>query len=243
MFAWLREKLSGPDFPTQKLDGAEMGFPFALIKTPGSRALEVRRQYLGSADVTPIVLGAPDGLSSLLDGIEDDHRDPREIIDQSTTSLLASWQTDTAAAFPEYASFRARSRIEGSEAAEQLTVHLNRLTHLPLKEVLVGLVPTGRSWEVPAFLKLGGWNECPIAEVHVALHRCWNETFGAEIACVSSDILECTVSRPPSSVAEATELAIQQALYCPDLIGQGVGSMESLISLLLGARSWHFWWD
>jgi hypothetical protein len=30
--------------------------------------------------------------------------------------------------------------------------------------VWVAKVPTGKPYEVPAYLKLGGWNDCPISE-------------------------------------------------------------------------------
>jgi hypothetical protein len=77
----------------------------------------------------------------------------------------------------------------------------------------------------------------------MAVARYWRDRFGAEIAAVSSDVVEFTVSRPPSDDAQALELAWQQYLYCADIVDQGVGSVATLAQSLRHSTRWYFWWD
>jgi hypothetical protein len=63
------------------------------------------------------------------------------------------------------------------------------------------------------------------------------------VACVSGDVIEMTVARPPMTKEAAMELAKEQFLYCPDIVYQGTESVEALAAGLLDARVWFFWWD
>ena len=49
-----------------------------------------------------------------------------------------------------------------------LSVARNILTGVPLPKVYVGVAPTADGTSIPAYLRWGGWNECPAAEYHVA---------------------------------------------------------------------------
>jgi hypothetical protein len=74
-------------------------------------------------------------------------------------------------------------------------------------------------------------------------HRRWHQEYGADIACLSSDVIECTVKSPPSSRQSALALAQEQFVYCPDIVHQGVESLEALAAILLDGKTWYFWWD
>jgi hypothetical protein len=111
------------------------------------------------------------------------------------------------------------------------------------KSVDVGLVPAQNSWEVPAYLSFGGWNDCPYSYEQVAVLRYWNEIYGAELVCLSSDILEMKVTRQPASREEALKLAQEQYWFCYDIVEQGVGTIENLAATLLASDVWYFWWD
>jgi hypothetical protein len=87
------------------------------------------------------------------------------------------------------------------------------------------------------------WNECPPADVQTAICKYWHQKYGAEIACVSGDILECIVANPPQDRLAADELAREQYLFCTDIVDQGVGSLPTLGKTLLGCKYWYFWWD
>lgn len=107
----------------------------------------------------------------------------------------------------------------------------------------LGLVPTPLSWQVPAFLKIGNWNEYPQVQEHVALHKYWHEKYGAEVVTITHDIIEMQVARPPLDREGALHLATEQFSYCADIVAQGTNTISELAAGLLGANVWFFWWD
>jgi hypothetical protein len=109
--------------------------------------------------------------------------------------------------------------------------------------VWIAKIPTAKPCEVPAYLKLGGWNECPASEEHVAVWRFWQAKYGAEILCVTSDVIEATVKNPPAEKEECYTLAKEQFGYCSDIVTQGVGTIDALAATLCNGKSWYFWWD
>jgi hypothetical protein len=105
------------------------------------------------------------------------------------------------------------------------------------------LVPASKPTDVPAVVGFGDWNECPAPEFHVALHRRWQERYGAELVGMSSDVIEMRVARPPRSRDDAMALAQEQYAYCDDIVHQGVESLSALAATLLEGTVWFFWWD
>jgi hypothetical protein len=77
----------------------------------------------------------------------------------------------------------------------------------------------------------------------VALLRFWHDKYGAQIISATDDVIECTVSRPPSTREQAMELAREQFLYCADIVYQGVQTVSNLGAGLLNSKYWYFWWD
>ena len=61
------------------------------------------------------------------------------------------------------------------------------------------------------------------------------ERHGAEIVCVSSDVIECHVARPPVDDEDALALARAQYLYCADIVDQGMETVSALAGALRGA--------
>jgi hypothetical protein len=123
------------------------------------------------------------------------------------------------------------------------SIPYNILTDEPLPRVHIGLVPTQESWQVPAFLRFGGWNACPHPDVHAALMRYWHQQYGAEVVGITHDIVEMMVARPPRTRAEALALAREQYLYCEDIVEQGTQTLDVLAASLLNGHAWYFWWD
>jgi hypothetical protein len=111
------------------------------------------------------------------------------------------------------------------------------------RSVVLALVPTPRSWEVPAYLEFGGWNANPPPVEHVAVHRNWHEQYGAQLVAMQFDVLEMMVARPPKTRQAALRLARDQYHYCEDIVEQGTRTLEQLASGLLRGESWFFWWD
>jgi hypothetical protein len=110
-------------------------------------------------------------------------------------------------------------------------------------EVTVGYIPTKNNFEIPAYLKFGGWNECPKPEEHVCIHRYWFNKYSSKIIFVSSHSMDCILEYPPDNADEALKLAHEQYMYCKDIIIQGSGSISSLAGKLLNNPHWHFFWD
>ena len=132
----------------------------------------------------------------------------------------------------------------GSEQTEPAGF-LDILTGEPFRECALAYVPVAqtRPWEVFAHLCFGAWNECPEPAIHVALAQYWHERFGARIVTAHFDTVEFKVDRPVSNREDAMELAKQFYAYCPDIVDQGTGTIDSLAATLMGAKVWFFWWD
>ena len=107
----------------------------------------------------------------------------------------------------------------------------------------IARVPAHRSWQIPAYLRLGGWGNCPATPYHVALARYWHEKFDAEIISARFDTLEFQVDVPPQDPESARKLARQQFIYCPDIVQQGFETMGKLAASVLKGRYWYVWWD
>jgi hypothetical protein len=111
------------------------------------------------------------------------------------------------------------------------------------RQVELALVPVSRPCEVPALLNFGDWNASPSPSMMVALLREWGNTWSALPACMTHDVLECVVQRPPETEAQAFSLACEQWLVCGDIVSQGVGSIRAHAMQLWRSPQWFFWWD
>jgi hypothetical protein len=105
------------------------------------------------------------------------------------------------------------------------------------------LIRMEHTYEVPAYLGLGGWNECPAPEIQVAVCREWQKAYKAVPGCITGDVIEFLVSAPPQTEPEAMTLAADQWIYCEDIVGQGTQSIRKLAIEIWKSRTWFFWWD
>jgi hypothetical protein len=110
-------------------------------------------------------------------------------------------------------------------------------------DCLLAVVATADPTTVPAYLQFGGFNSCPSSAVHVAFLRDWNRRFGAVPICVTHDVIEIWVPRPPLSREEAMSLAGELARYAPDIVHQGTQTVGRLAMELWQSPYWYFWWD
>lgn len=76
------------------------------------------------------------------------------------------------------------------------------------------LMPSLRGWETPAYLNWYASYLCN-SQFIVALLRQWHEKYGAQLVAHYGTMLHLTVSRRPSSIEEAFELAWQQETISP----------------------------
>jgi len=114
---------------------------------------------------------------------------------------------------------------------------------VPYEEVLIAKIPAKAPWELPAWVPMGGYNECPAPESQVAVFRYWHENYGAVPVSATNAIWEMHVPRPPQTEAEAMTLAAGQYAFCQDIVSQGTATVGALAGLLKGANAWYFWWD
>ncbi len=113
----------------------------------------------------------------------------------------------------------------------------------PRQDLVVALFPVGEGSEVAPFLGFGGWNDCPSAEDHALVWRAWQVGNGAELIVLTGDTVEFRVARPPASRAAALALALDQYVYCYDIVDQGTETVDALAAVLEASDFWFFWWD
>lgn len=240
MIDLLKRLLGGGQPPEEYSD---VRFPFETRVVRGAHAPCQRIGLLGRSGLTPVIMGDRDDVRLLEDGIADSGESVQEILAKAARFDVDHWMRRRAEDEPERFATAPGPWPDEEVEPMALSLHRNVLTQRAKRHVILGLVPTGNAWEVPAHLRYGGWNECPPPEMHVALHRKWHGEFGATIACMSGDTLECVVERPPASREQALALAREQFAYCPDIVDQGLESVERLAATLMRSPVWFFWWD
>ncbi|WNI31109.1 DUF4253 domain-containing protein [Streptomyces sp. ITFR-6] len=109
-----------------------------------------------------------------------------------------------------------------------------------------GLVPARRSADIPAAI---GWSgplnhENDVARLCAVL-RSWEDRFGARVVVLGFDTMVVSVSRPPTTPAEAEALAAEHFAFCPDNIQQStLNTLQAYAEkALLKQETWAFWWD
>jgi hypothetical protein len=127
----------------------------------------------------------------------------------------------------------------------ELDLHSTRnvLSKKMFRNVSLSLVVDAQPHEIPAWLDFGNWNECPKPELQVAVLREWGRKYGAVPICLTNDVLECAVSKPPQTEEEALSLASEQWIFCDDIVGQGTQSVRRLAMEIWRSPQWFFWWD
>jgi hypothetical protein len=222
--------------------------PYETLNVPGTEAVEtcLRLRAEGAGRITPVILGDPKNLGSVLEGLNANDSSPQTVIERSEGITMQSFLDKRLAEEGEY--YRSVERGEWSNnvaPSHNLTgpTEVVKMKDVPLKSVAICKVPTPKSWEVPAYLCFGPWNESPTAEEHVALLRYWHENYGADIITLLGTVIECTVSRPPTEREQALALAWEQFVYCPDIVTQGTDTLSALAAALCGGKTWFFWWD
>jgi hypothetical protein len=214
----------------------------------------------------PIIRGGPDNIDAMKD------RDPATIlaaapvgnIDEILQSRFQDRKNSLSEILPEFAdatdmyqlatmvdasgvdSFGDRSEAPESwptEAAHRGRVRLQTIRERKGKASAIRLVRVEHLFEVPAYLPFGGWNDCPLPELHVAVLREWGSKYRARPACITGDMLECVIVNRPQTEIEAMKLAAEQWIFCEDIVSQGTQSVRKLAMEIWQAPTWFFWWD
>jgi hypothetical protein len=241
--AELRQKLSLPSLTEH---ARRAGDPLFSFSVPGDSTIGKWRDLRKSAPPLgywPVVFGEPENLERITELFDSEHI-------SSTAEILAQ-----AAALDVQEYFKQRAKeLSGEHAHGPWPASIQPLSEFSLPRpvlsseefhptVDIGLVPVAHCWDVPAYLSIGGWNDCPYAPKQVAVHHYWNQVYGAEIVGYSGDVIEMRVARRPASREDALKLAYEHYLYCYDIVDQGVQTIENLAATLLASDIWYFWWD
>lgn len=223
-----------------------LNLPFDYIVVSGEDALEkcLKLREENKGKITPVILGKYEDVKMQVEVASYEQETSKEIIDQSENydaeSLLKQRKDDDPEAY-NYVELGDWPEILSPMTS--ITSNKDLLTGAYIDKVYIGLIPTEKSYEVPAYIKFGGWNSCPSPAEQVAILRYWYFQYGAQVISITSDIIECTVENPPETKEESIDLANEQFLYCSDIVLQGTGTISELAGSLYKSDYWFFWWD
>lgn len=246
VFISAQNRQIGKEINPNKSSGTKIQLPYKYIVAPGKDALntslKLRQDYKGK--ITPVIIGSYDDAKNLSEALKNNNELSKNII---KNSLYYSAETLKQSRLKEdkafYSSVNPGKWPKVKTPIKRITSNTDILSGEYLKEVYIVLVPTGNSYEVPAYLKFGGWNDCPSPEEQVGILRYWYKKYGAQVISITSDVVECTVDNPPNSKEEALNLAKEQFYYCSDIVFQGANDISTLAATLYKSKYWYFWWD
>ena len=244
---------------------------FTSIMVPGVDVIRVLHQYRSEYAKTgqfPFLIGDEETLDYIKYCVNDNTYDPSEMIRESLDFDIHKWleeqlreaESDEFSAVEKLGVWKVstsnRIRIflfnaveklgvfpSGIKGQNSLRLHKDILTGKIFPEVCLGLAKIDQPWHLPAVIGYGGCNMCPEPVIQSAFFRYWQEKYGAEIAGVSDDTVECFVRRRPWTRKAAIELAWEQYWYCNDIVDQGCDTISELAADLMVSPDWFFWWD
>jgi hypothetical protein len=197
---------------------------FQVVEVDGNQAIatltRLRSEYPRSGDY-PFLIGDADELLRIREGEEFEKRPFEQIVADSHEVDIERWialhreEAIENGCDPSGGKWPGNIRQKGEIAA-----HRDILTRKIKPRVYVGLARIDNPWELPAAIPYGGWNECPVPEVHCAIFRFWQRKYGAQIVSMSGDVIECAVDHPSLVKEDAIDLAWQQYVYCQDIVGR-----------------------
>lgn len=113
-------------------------------------------------------------------------------------------------------------------------------------EIILAQIPVDHPWELPAWIPMGGFNDCPSPAQQVALFKKWHSNYGAVPAAVTYDNWELELQKPPTTEEDSLALAKEHFAFCYDIVMQAsknFASLRGLASSLKNSTTWFFWWD
>jgi hypothetical protein len=217
------------------------------VVVPGNKALaeldRLRAEYPRTG-LYPILFGDQEDFDRAYDELRELHEpSPEAVIEESLKLDPLEWLRKRAEDDREYYEIDQGDWPDDPGPKMDIVTHRELRSGKPKPSVVIGQLPVKAPWHVFAYLQWGGWNECPFPAEHCAMHRYWQESYGAEVVSITGDIVQCSVSRPPKDRIASLELAKEQYFYCADIVQQGTDTIEGLAAVLIDGRYWYFWWD
>lgn len=246
----------GQNFNTPEFERLRRDFPYEIVQVQGSLALDEWSRLRDLGRGWPIILGGEEDFLRVAEGVVGYEGDPVGV--QSVEDILAAARRlDHPASllqsiqerYAQYGDAPPEADIGEWPAdaslmgAGGLTVPIDILSGRPFERVYIAILPTQDPTEAPAYLRWGGWNECPSPEHHVAAFRSWRDRYGVVPVAMAGDVLNLHAVSRPASREEALGLAREQYAYCTDIVDQGVTTLSNLAAVLMNGDWWYFWWD
>ena len=220
--------------------------PVPIVSVDGADAVDTRAQIVKQHGIVhPVMMGTPDEIDSLFDGYANPKKRARQTLKDAKAIDVQRFFKTRLAEFQEDNERLDESFFDWPEIFESrtgLTSHCD-YTGKPHKKILIGLLPTAQSWQAAAHLQFGGFNNCPQPEEHVAVHQYWEQRYGAQVVAMTGDSVEFELRNPVTEKSILDQLALEQLVYCDDIVFQGTETVGGLAASLHGAKHWFFWWD
>lgn len=221
-------------------------FAYPLVTVRGREAkaafAELKAQCPGQG-FCPVLLGGDQDVERINEFGSYVEQVPAQLLAMARDIDPQAWFQDIREQDPGYFEAETGQWPKKARPVSDITAHRKVLTGLFKPWVHIAKVPAEYSWEIPCFLKLGDWNDCPSPSVHTALAKYWHERYGADIAATTGETVDFTVQSPPGDREAAEALALEHFFYCPDAVHQGAESIRGLAAQVLDAPVWTFWWD
>ena len=128
-------------------------------------------------------------------------------------------------------------------ANDYLNEYIDLDTSHPFDEILILEIPTRKPWEIPGYIPMGGYNECPAPDTQIAVSEYWYRNYRAVPTVITANSIEFMVEIPPQNFQDAEKLAYEQYLFCNEVVSDGAGSLRKLASILKDSTVWSFWWE
>jgi hypothetical protein len=168
--------------------------------------------------------------------------DPKTIIEEAAAinaeDYFSKWIDDE----PLYEEYDIVGEFMYAEPMNSFSL-MDYFTGYLYANIIIAKIPTNKPWELAAWVPMGGFNECPAPEEQVAIFKYWYEKYGALPAVVSYDTWEMYVAKPIKAEKEAMSLAMEQFIFCGDIVWQGSEQVGTLAGTLINSKVWYFWWD
>ena len=128
-------------------------------------------------------------------------------------------------------------------ANDYLNEYIDLDTSHPFDEILILEIPTRKPWEIPGYIPMGGYNECPAPDTQIAVSEYWYRNYRAIPTVITANSIEFMAEAPPQNFQDAEKLAYEQYLFCNEVVSDGAGSLRKLASVLKDSTVWSFWWE
>jgi hypothetical protein len=230
------------DAEPKSAEDVPLAAPFDVVRVAGAEAPGRWDALRKRSGIVPVLLGNRDSAKRVLEAMQLEDESFESIRDAGLRLDVDEWIAERLRGDPEHYVVN-ETHTGPADRIAAFSPAYDILTRKPYPEVYFGLIPVDAPWLVPAYLKFGGWNDCPDAVVQLAFFRRWFERYGAVVTTVAGDVIEFNVARPPTSPEASRELALEQYVYCTDIVDQGVQTLGNLTAALQGSSNWYFWWD